>query len=535
MIAIGLRFPSGRYHSTPWARHVNEAAQEWPPSPWRLLRALIATWKLRTPELDTQRVVELLRILAELPEFWLPRVTIGHSRHYMPQKTGETTLVFDAFICLDRNDEIVIRWPEGDLNPEQEGDLRLLLARLGYFGRAESWCEARLISKEEATKFTRNSYPLRNQPIEPGSDLVRVLCADPESAFQPLDGARPTRSRGSGRSQGLAYDPPWNICRDTDDLQKQGWSDPPGSRWENYCRPRGCFDPPSRPPIRRPVRASPVQVARYALDSAVLPLATESLPLAEQVRLSLMGLYGRLTERNGVRGHSPVFSGKDAEGRPLAGHRHAFYLLTDEDGDGRLDHLTIVAEDGFSDEELRALDRLRQLRRENGHEVRLLLLALGRWGEVQVSLLSRASRWASATPFIVTRHPKKNGLRRDPVELLLDHAAFVEAVLREELSRFLERRGYRWRVEEVRIERLQEPPGVFRILPTEWAPGSAGARPRPIEFSRFRSRKSSDDGGRRRSGAFRLSFPEPVLGPICLGHSLHFSMGLFLPVAEETP
>jgi len=43
MPLIELRFPAGRYHATPWGSHVNEGAVEWPPSPWRLLRALIAT------------------------------------------------------------------------------------------------------------------------------------------------------------------------------------------------------------------------------------------------------------------------------------------------------------------------------------------------------------------------------------------------------------------------------------------------------------------------------------------------------------
>ncbi|MDQ3151354.1 MAG: type I-U CRISPR-associated protein Cas5/Cas6, partial [Actinomycetota bacterium] len=46
-----LTFPRGRYRATPWGRHVNEGAVELPPSPWRLLRALYATWRTRAPEL----------------------------------------------------------------------------------------------------------------------------------------------------------------------------------------------------------------------------------------------------------------------------------------------------------------------------------------------------------------------------------------------------------------------------------------------------------------------------------------------------
>ena len=29
-VNLKLTFPSGRYHATPWGRHVNEGAPEWP-------------------------------------------------------------------------------------------------------------------------------------------------------------------------------------------------------------------------------------------------------------------------------------------------------------------------------------------------------------------------------------------------------------------------------------------------------------------------------------------------------------------------
>ncbi len=31
MIEIAFRFTAGRYHATPWGRHVNEGVPEWPP------------------------------------------------------------------------------------------------------------------------------------------------------------------------------------------------------------------------------------------------------------------------------------------------------------------------------------------------------------------------------------------------------------------------------------------------------------------------------------------------------------------------
>ena len=50
MTVIELHFLAGRYHSTPWGRHVNEGQPEWPPSPLRLLRALYDAWRRKHPD-----------------------------------------------------------------------------------------------------------------------------------------------------------------------------------------------------------------------------------------------------------------------------------------------------------------------------------------------------------------------------------------------------------------------------------------------------------------------------------------------------
>ena len=55
---------------------------------------------------------------------------------------------------------------------------------------------------------------------------------------------------------------------------------------------------------------------------------------------------------------------------------------------------------------------------------------------------------------------------------------------------------------------------------------------RPGQFKRFRG-KRGDDGGRRPAGEFRVTFAAPVRGPICLGHSCHFGLGLFVPEVPQ--
>ena len=101
--AIALSFPSGRYHATAWGRHVNEGAPDWPPAPWRLLRALVAVWK-RTLQDDVLVNTHLPTAIAKLtdpPLYKLPPAVLAHTRHYMPQRQrGDTALVFDGFIAV---------------------------------------------------------------------------------------------------------------------------------------------------------------------------------------------------------------------------------------------------------------------------------------------------------------------------------------------------------------------------------------------------------------------------------------------------
>src|SRR5690625_2334978 len=125
MLAIAFRFVAGRHHATPWGQHVNEADVEWPPSLWRLLRALVAVWhrKLDHEDYPESRLVELIEALSEVdPLYQLPAAVHAHSRHYMPAPQ-RTALVFDAFLRVDRKSDLVVAWPGVALQTEP---LRLL-------------------------------------------------------------------------------------------------------------------------------------------------------------------------------------------------------------------------------------------------------------------------------------------------------------------------------------------------------------------------------------------------------------------------
>jgi CRISPR-associated protein Csb2 len=272
-------------------------------------------------------------------------------------------------------------------------------------------------------------------------------------------------------------------------------------------------------PPRRPLPT----VARFALDGSVLPLVTETLRLAEAARTEIMSRYQRLMRRkHSTRGkpsqqefRSPIFSGKDEAGVKLKTHDHAFFLPTAENDLGRIDHLTVCAEGGFGPDEIAALDAFRQLEFGDGDPLRLMLVGLGQPEDFRCPLFGPARVWVSATPFVVTRHVKTRGQKKDPPQCHgpQGRLEFALRVLREELERL--------RIRRPDLGSLNEPPLVLERI-------GRGVAFRPLEFRRARS-KPGDDGMQRATVAVQLTFECDVAGPICLGHASHFGLGLFLP------
>jgi CRISPR-associated protein Csb2 len=259
-------------------------------------------------------------------------------------------------------------------------------------------------------------------------------------------------------------------------------------------------------------------VARYALEVSVggrpRPLVTETLPLAEQTRRSLLSQSRHLVRRadptladTAIWPLSPAFWGKDEHAQPRTGHQHAFFLPADEDGDGRLDHVTVFAPMGFNPLERQALEGLSGLSWGEVNALHWLLIGLGREGDFRTPLLEESTIWISATPFVVTRYPKLRGTKRDRPEHYGSPRDFTRHVLRQELERRSALPAFVSIEDAARI-------GIHRL--------------RPMQFQRRRS-KPDDDGGRRPAGGFRITFAAPVRGPLCIGHSCHFGLGLFLP------
>jgi CRISPR-associated protein Csb2 len=285
---------------------------------------------------------------------------------------------------------------------------------------------------------------------------------------------------------------------ETTAMRQQKYLDPPGSRWMTYTRRADALTARRTAPSRRLHMPTAVTVARYALDATVLPLVQDTLPFAERVRRAVI-------RHRMPQSHSEVLVGKTAEGTPLAEHGHA-HLATDEDGDGRLDHMTIYAPSGFDVDDVTALGRLRRIFQSgNRPEVQIILIGLGTREQfaANVSLLAAARTWISVTPFALPRFASRGaGKPPRPRDL-------PEAQVRREL----------------RVRSLPEPVALQSV--TAYA---APGRP-PARWLEFHTRRFNGETGYGLAG-FELAFTEDVVGPITLGFACHFGLGLFMPTAS---
>ena len=193
MFVITICFLSGAYHATPWGKHVNEGVPEWPPSAWRLVRAIAAAWKNITPELPDRVVWPILqKLMSELPHYNLPDASVSHTRHYMP--TGKKkTLIIDTFVATG-NKPVDIIWNNVNLDRNEIKVIDTILKNLHYFGRSESWCTA---STSTAARGYNCSPLIRSRPAggrrpgtSPGSKTGCQICGHPQPWIKTRRGPR---------------------------------------------------------------------------------------------------------------------------------------------------------------------------------------------------------------------------------------------------------------------------------------------------------------------------------------------------------
>ncbi len=374
---LRVEFPWGKYHATEWGRNVNEGQPEWPPSPWRILRALFATWKTRCAHLRDEDVEAALCQLATPPMLHLPEMRAAHLRHYMPQvdyrSVGkpDTTLTFDPFAVVDPQVPIYIEW-DADLAEGPTAALGEIAAALPYLGRSESICKTELVPRVE------HPTPELWKPAGPDDHIdTEVLC--PQQPFKLSD-----------------------LLQSPDTVRKNGRIIPPGSYLVPYTRADLTR---SAPPAAdwRPTYAA----VRLAVHPRPRPTIANAVAVGELLRRAAIKKHGVPSE---------TLSGKQPSGdRNRGKHEHAHYLSLAPgqglDAGANIDSLVVWAPGRLNGDELAALAQVKWLRAGRAAsgvpEIAVAVAAFGDVEEVAPEIVGPSPIWRSRTPFVPGRHREK--------------------------------------------------------------------------------------------------------------------------------
>lgn len=533
MPTLLIRFPGRRYHATPWGNHVNEGQIEWPPSPWRLLRALLSTghtalhWHGEPlPSVAGSLIEKLAKVL---PIYRLPPAIGTHSRHYMPigildKGREKTTLVFDTWAQIGEG-ELAITW-DVDLSGDESALLSDLATRLGYLGRSESWVQARLSPEDEPLPSWPECRPCeQGDMVRQGWEQVSLLAPETAESYArwredaigkateklacPAPGKKSTKMEQQWRNATEPFPNDIIACLQvqTSWLQNHGWSQPPGSRRVLYWRPVNALESGAPKPRSRPISARPVEAMLLAMSTIsgndhALPSVERTLPQAELLHRALVSVSGK-----GVLIPDKVLTGCDENGKPLKEpHRHAHLLPLDLNDDGHLDHFIIWAPMGLDATAQEAVRSVRKTYTKGGIEpLRLALAGYGTLTDLQklsgpygdglrriLGTERGSDRWLSATPFVPPRFLKKRG------------GNTLEGQIMAELAS----RGFPMSI-NIRVIDPRESMQSLR-------------RRHFVRSRRFGPAAPIDCGF-----SLELHFAEPVSGPICLGYGCHFGLGLF--------
>ena len=502
-IVLRQSFLLGRFHATPWrVNPFDDPVGEWPPSPWRFVRAVVARWyQWRREVIGTWDEAELNSLIRALCNsdygFRLPANSWrGASwRQYHPVEFGwnpknadrsavrsySTSLVQDNSWCVPPGEAGEILWfiEGGHWTPDLTDVVINCVKRISYFGRAESSTEFRRIENTSASP----NCELREAPA---SGTVSVLVPQRDAARFDIE--RVTENPLAAR----------NI--------------PQGARVMYARRPQ-------RPPVHEKPHRRPTQpesnLIQLALGWAVPPeprafvrltARFRSAVLRELICIKTSGKTRTWSAASvSVRSQIAEMIGKDAQGVPLQGpRRHTEFFAW---GEGAAPTRLLIWRQSrpFGEDERFAI--LEAAASEiswaaAGHDAdswKIKLLPLDAAVPPPSGFDGKPhNRWISLTPYVPPRHHLRGGKPRV--------AESIENQIRRELGL----RGVPG-AESVELDVFGPPEWVAVHIPRR------GAADRPFL-------------GDRRGHRLKIKFEEPVIGPLRLGHSASFGLGLFVPL-----
>lgn len=516
-IILKQKFTLGRFHANPWKMSPFEDPHgEWPPSPWRLLRAIMARsyqWERECGSSGEKWRMDFVRAFSTSSVSWnLPASSWRGPgfRQYHPvdfgwdppnrtklkngqrfkipgEKKYRSTLTIDNFWATERmgekSDNAAVWWViQGENWTEELFDwFDRSLGRITYFGRAESITDIQRV--EILPEGVQINCRLNNSP---SSNSVPVLAPALDATLE-------------------------QVQTTTDEAMKR--SVPPGALWLFASRP-------DRPPLtfRRLSRTNekqkrPVSFLQFAIGTRVSPPRQSVVAIAERFRGRVIRTFlGCAWQQANIeqRTEAKLLTGKDAEEKPLRSDKHLhtyFGIFFDEQTD-KASRLIVWRDRDhpFTEKEHKAILKAAE------QELEITFKKKGPWSVRLVPLDSLVPypygfndqgyrQWKTMTPYVPPRHVHdRRGYPKTGEE--------PETQVKQEL----ERRG-------IDTSKL-----VIKVSDqhSKWV---RAHQPRRVTRGTTNSSK--------RGYEVLLAFDAPVMGPIALGHSCHFGLGLFVPEVDD--
>lgn len=506
-VILRQTFPLGRFHANPWRMFPFEDPHgEWPPSPWRLLRAILA----RSHQLERERPVSceawresLVDAFCQSNISWsLPPFSWRGPglRQYQPatfgwdppnltktsRKTYRTTLACDNFWVVGGSspdeDAGALWWVlEGEGWSAVELDwFDACLQRMTYFGRAEAITEIRRI--EGLPERTHVNCVLE---YDPSSDSVPVLVPTPDATL--------------GQVQQVTDDP--SVAKSTLPL---------GARWLHAKRPA---KPRAMLPNARPKMKRPTNLVQFAIGARVSPRRKSIVVLTQRFRGRVIREFlGESWQRaiQSKRESVRLLAGKEADGSPLRDHRHPharFGIVFDRET-GRAARLLVWRSQPFTEDEVCAILYAAQkelpvsfAKSAAKDPWAIRLVPLDSHAPVPVGFGEQSyCQWKTVTPYVPPRYMYD---RRGRTK--------IGDSLENQIHRELSQQGFDTNGVTITVD----------YQAVEW-----------MRVHRPRRSREDPTNTERRGYSVSLTFNNPVRGPIALGHSSHFGLGLFIAVDD---
>lgn len=403
MLTLRLSFPWGRYYAHPWGQNPSRITEaEWPPSPWRLLRAVAAAWFQANPgrEASSELVQTLETLGRELPTFVLPKVSFSRTIHYQPYFKKDKEANSRAKYQRARHEnhfvavggDVLIRWQLSGVDDTVARIVRSVMnsvvGRISYFGRADSVCEVEVIDSDDD-----------NQPATQVALQANKPCRQIGPVFRDVFCPNPTDFRATDLWQRRAESASAETARKhlVQELLDAPQPLPDGAVWFSYRMPTGW---PERWIVRHAQPAKRRVVSRRIVARFLEFSLQCRIPVPTKFTVSVAELF-RAAAIQQHRLPSFALSGHDRPQGYETGHHHAFYLPTPDASGHYLARLRVWCPYGFTQQEVNAMMGVGALRWAGGRfPVRPVLLQVQR--DLPERPLSRV--WRSVTPFVPPRH-----------------------------------------------------------------------------------------------------------------------------------